>query len=115
MQQILALSRCAVIVRHWFEINLDDASMKHGSRIELRELVPQPRPSSPWDWLRDQVASVGAVSGRPRLAARSCGRPRAQRPGGNGRHYGQAVRASVAVPRPTATSSRAMRGNQFSL
>ena len=41
MQQILALSRCAVIVRHWFEIDLDDASMEHGARIELRELVPQ--------------------------------------------------------------------------
>ena len=40
MQQILALSRCAVITRHWFEIDLDDASMEHGARIELRELVP---------------------------------------------------------------------------
>lgn len=41
MQQILALSRCAVITRHWFEIDLDDSSMEHGARIELRELVPQ--------------------------------------------------------------------------
>jgi hypothetical protein len=41
VQQILALSRCAVVVRHWFEIDLDDASMEHGARIELRELVPQ--------------------------------------------------------------------------
>jgi hypothetical protein len=41
VQQILALSRCAVILRHWFEIDLDDASMEHGARIELRELVPQ--------------------------------------------------------------------------
>jgi hypothetical protein len=41
VQQILALSRCAVIARHWFEIDLDDASMEHGARIELRELVPQ--------------------------------------------------------------------------
>ena len=41
MQQILALSRCAVITRHWFEIDLNDASMEHGARIELRELVPQ--------------------------------------------------------------------------
>ena len=120
MQQILALSHCAVIVRHWFEIDLDDASMEHGSRIELRELVPQPRrgsesaaqlitvdrplfradlfdsladepgsyrvahfhpefsgnepgprvwdaslTASPWDWLHDQVESVGAVSSRP--------------------------------------------------
>lgn len=38
MQHILALSRSAVIVRHWFEIDLDDASMEHGARIELREL-----------------------------------------------------------------------------
>jgi hypothetical protein len=36
---ILALSRSALIVRHWFEINLDDASMEHGARIELRELA----------------------------------------------------------------------------
>lgn len=41
MQQILALSRCAVITRHWFEIDLDDASMEHGARIELRELAPR--------------------------------------------------------------------------
>jgi hypothetical protein len=41
VQQVLALSRCAIITRHWFEIDLDDASMEHGARIELRELVPQ--------------------------------------------------------------------------
>ncbi|HEX6527267.1 MAG TPA: hypothetical protein VF070_45750, partial [Streptosporangiaceae bacterium] len=41
MQQILALSRCAIITRHWFEIDLNDASMEHGARIELRELMPQ--------------------------------------------------------------------------
>ncbi|MCL2581925.1 MAG: hypothetical protein FWE35_05655 [Streptosporangiales bacterium] len=46
MQQILALTRCAVITRHWFEIDLDDASMEHGARIELRELVPQPHRGS---------------------------------------------------------------------
>lgn len=118
MQQILALSRCAVITRHWFEIDLEDASLEHGTRIELRELVPQQhrgsesasqlvtadRPlwradlfdrlsdqrgsygvahfhpgfsgnepssrawdarltASPWDWLREQVASAGAASG----------------------------------------------------
>jgi hypothetical protein len=38
VQHIVALSRSAVIVRHWFEIDLDDASMEHGVRIELREL-----------------------------------------------------------------------------
>jgi hypothetical protein len=46
VQQIFTLSRCAVIVRHWFEIDLDDASMEHGARIELRELVPQPHRGS---------------------------------------------------------------------
>lgn len=39
MQHILTLSRTAVVVRHWFEIDLDDASMEHGVRIELRELA----------------------------------------------------------------------------
>jgi hypothetical protein len=38
---ILALSRCAVIVRHWFEVDLTDCSLEHGARIELRELAPQ--------------------------------------------------------------------------
>jgi hypothetical protein len=46
VQHILALSRSAVIVRHWFEIDLDDASMEHGARIELRELPPQPHRGS---------------------------------------------------------------------
>ena len=46
MQHILALSRTAVIVRHWFEIDLDDASMEHGVRIELRELAAHPRRGS---------------------------------------------------------------------
>jgi hypothetical protein len=46
VQHILALSRSAVMVRHWFEIDLDDASMEHGVRIELRELSPQPHRGS---------------------------------------------------------------------
>lgn len=46
MQHIIALSRAAVIVRHWFEIDLDDSSMEHGVRIELRELPAQPRRGS---------------------------------------------------------------------
>jgi hypothetical protein len=41
VQHILALSRTAVVIRHWFEINLDDASMEHGARIEIRELTAQ--------------------------------------------------------------------------
>jgi hypothetical protein len=46
MQHIIALSRIAVIVRHWFEIDLDDSSMEHGVRIELRELPARPRRGS---------------------------------------------------------------------
>jgi hypothetical protein len=41
MRYVLALSRSAFVIRHWFEINLEDASMEHGARIELRELIPQ--------------------------------------------------------------------------
>ena len=41
MQHVVALSGCAVVVRHWFEIDLGDASMEHGVRIELRELAPR--------------------------------------------------------------------------
>jgi hypothetical protein len=39
VQHILAVSRSAVIIRHWFEIDLDDSSMEHGVRVELRELA----------------------------------------------------------------------------
>jgi hypothetical protein len=46
VQHILALSQTAVIVRHWFEIDLEDASMEHGARIELRELAAHPRRGS---------------------------------------------------------------------
>jgi hypothetical protein len=46
VQTIVALSRSAVIIRHWFEIDLDDASMEHGARIELRELAARPHRGS---------------------------------------------------------------------
>ena len=46
MQHIVALSRIAVLIRHWFEIDLDDASMEHGVRIELRELAAHPHRGS---------------------------------------------------------------------
>jgi hypothetical protein len=46
VQHILTLSRTAVIVRHWFEIDLEDASMEHGARVELRELTAHPRRGS---------------------------------------------------------------------
>jgi hypothetical protein len=46
MQHIIALSRTAVIVRHWFEIDLQDSALEHGVRIELRELAGQARRGS---------------------------------------------------------------------
>ncbi len=46
MLQMFAFSRCAVIVRHWFEIDLGDASLEHGARVELRELSPHPHRGS---------------------------------------------------------------------
>jgi hypothetical protein len=33
---VLALTHTAVTIRHWFEVDLDDASMEHGARIEVR-------------------------------------------------------------------------------
>jgi hypothetical protein len=120
MMHIVALSHTAVIMRHWFEIDLDDASMEHGARIELRQLAgrahrgsesaaqliaadrplwradlfdrladepgsygvahfhprfsgnePCPRhwdpelTASPWQWLHDQFASLGAGQDSP--------------------------------------------------
>ena len=119
MLHILTFSSSAVLIRHWFEINLDDASMEHGARIEIRELASHPhrgtesaaqlitadRPlwradlfdrldsdpgrftaahyhprfsgdepsarvwdpvltAAPWDWLADQMASLGAAPSR---------------------------------------------------
>jgi hypothetical protein len=46
VQHILALSRSAVTIRHWFEIDLDDSSTEHGARIEIRELADHPHRGS---------------------------------------------------------------------
>jgi hypothetical protein len=46
VQHILTLTGVAVVVRHWFEIDLEDASMEHGARVELRELAAHPRRGS---------------------------------------------------------------------
>jgi hypothetical protein len=85
VQYILALSRSAVLVRHWFEIDLEDASMEHGARVELRELVPQPHRGSEsaaqvitadrplwradlFDRLTDQPGSFGAAHYHPQFS-----------------------------------------------
>lgn len=46
MLQMFAFSGCAVVVRHWFEIDLTDASMEHGARVEVRELASGPHRGS---------------------------------------------------------------------
>jgi hypothetical protein len=46
VQHVLTFWRSAVVIRHWFEIDLEDASMEHGARIELRELVRSPHRGS---------------------------------------------------------------------
>lgn len=82
MQHIIALNRSAVVIRHWFEIDLGDASMEHGARIELRELPAQPRRGSEsaaqvitadrplwradlFDRLADQPGTFGAAHYHP--------------------------------------------------
>jgi hypothetical protein len=85
MRYVLASSRTAFVVRHWFEINLDDASMEHGARIELRELPVQPHRGSEsaaqlvtldrplwradlFDRLADAPGSFGAAHYHPEFA-----------------------------------------------
>jgi hypothetical protein len=43
MPQAFLFTRVAVVVRHWFEIGLNDGVMEHGARLELRLLEPQTR------------------------------------------------------------------------
>lgn len=40
MIHMLTTDGAALLVRHWFEIDLEDASMEHGCRVELREVAP---------------------------------------------------------------------------
>jgi hypothetical protein len=85
VQHILTLSHTAVVVRHWFEIDLEDASMEHGARIELRELTAHPRRGSEsaaqlitldrplwradlFDRLADQPGSFGAAHYHPEFS-----------------------------------------------
>ncbi len=43
---MFAFKRHAIIIRHWFEISLDDASMEHGARVEVREVPSHPHRGS---------------------------------------------------------------------
>jgi len=46
VQHAFVFTEVAVLVRHWFEIDLADSHLEHGARVELRLLVPQPRRGS---------------------------------------------------------------------
>ena len=46
MLHMFAFSRCAILVRHWFEVDMADASMEHGARVEVRELAVHPHRGS---------------------------------------------------------------------
>ncbi|KAB2344418.1 hypothetical protein [Actinomadura rudentiformis] len=41
MQHAFVYDEVAILVRHWFEIDLTDSHLEHGARLELRRLVPQ--------------------------------------------------------------------------
>lgn len=42
MRRIFTFDTVAVVVRHWFEVDLGDASMEHGTRVEICGLEPHP-------------------------------------------------------------------------
>jgi hypothetical protein len=79
---LFGFSGCAVLVRHWFEIDLTDASMEHGARVEVRELAAAPHRGSEsaaqliaadrplwradlFDRLSDQPGTFGAAHYHP--------------------------------------------------
>jgi hypothetical protein len=85
VQHVVAFSRSAVVLRHWFEIDLDDASMEHGARIEVRALASSPHRGSEsaaqlitadrplwradlFDRLSDQPGSFGVAHYHPEFS-----------------------------------------------
>jgi len=46
VQHAFVFNEVAVLVRHWFEIDLADSHLEHGARVELRLLAPRPRRGS---------------------------------------------------------------------
>ena len=42
MLLVFAYNEVAVVVRHWFEVGLQDAHLEHGARVELRVLDREP-------------------------------------------------------------------------
>ena len=46
MLQMFTYNEVAVLVRHWFEVSLEDSHLEHGVRVELRLLDRQPHRGS---------------------------------------------------------------------
>ena len=46
MEHAFVYNEVAVLVRHWFEIDLSDSHLEHGARVEVRQVAPQPRRGS---------------------------------------------------------------------
>jgi hypothetical protein len=46
VEHAFVYNEVAVLVRHWFEIDLADSHLEHGARVELRMLAPEPRRGS---------------------------------------------------------------------
>jgi hypothetical protein len=46
VEHVFVFNEVAVLVRHWFEIDLMDSHLEHGARVELRLLAPEPRRGS---------------------------------------------------------------------
>ena len=42
MLHAFVYNEIAILVRHWFEVSLEDSHLEHGARIELRLRSPQP-------------------------------------------------------------------------
>jgi hypothetical protein len=92
VQHILALSRCAVLVRHWFEISLSDCSLEHGARIELRELPARARRGS------ESAAQVVTLD-RPLWRADVFDRVQGEGQGFSAAHYHPYFNGSEPCPR----------------
>ena len=82
MQHAFVFNEVAVLVRHWFEIDLNDSHMEHGARVEIRLLAPHPGRGS------ESAAQVIVVDqpaqGTPRLSPAQVRAPQSLAAGGGG-------------------------------
>src|SRR4051812_36759695 len=82
MLQAFLFSRVAVVVRHWFEIGLNDGVMEHGARLELRLLEPEARwpPNTVSRWPEGRPSGSAAHGPTPGCWTPRRGEDRSRRP-----------------------------------